>query len=51
MSLLLVLAAASLLLGAALHISMSVFVAGAAAILAWLLAFGVREGLSRLKQH
>ncbi|WP_198035300.1 hypothetical protein [Streptacidiphilus rugosus] len=51
MSLLLAAALLSLLAGAALHTSLSVFLTGATAILAWLLAFGVREGLARRKQQ
>jgi hypothetical protein len=50
-SLLLALAAVSLLPGAAFHTSTSVLASGAAAIAAWLLAFAVRENLARRKQH
>ena len=47
MNLLLVLAAVSLLPGAATHTSMPVFLTASAAITAWLLAFAAREGLAR----
>jgi hypothetical protein len=50
-SLLFALAAVSLLPGAAFHTDTSVLAPGAAAIAAWLLAFGLRERLARQKQH
>ncbi len=50
-SLLFALAALSLLPGAAFHTDSSVLATGAAAIAAWLLAFGARERLARRKQH
>ncbi|MFC9326717.1 hypothetical protein [Kitasatospora sp. NPDC057015] len=37
--------------GAAVHTSMSVFLASAAAIALWLLAFGAREGLAQRRVH
>ncbi|MBF9071965.1 hypothetical protein [Streptacidiphilus fuscans] len=51
MSLLIALVALSLLAGAAVHSSLSTFLIAAAAISAWLLAFGVREGLARRKHQ
>ncbi|WP_170183516.1 hypothetical protein [Streptacidiphilus neutrinimicus] len=51
MSLLFALAALTLLPGAAFHTDTSVLVSSAAAIAAWLLAFGARERLARRKQH
>jgi hypothetical protein len=51
MSFLLALAALSLLPGAATHTSMSTFLIGSAAIAAWLLAFGAREGLTRRRSR
>jgi type IV secretory pathway TrbD component len=51
MSLLVVLAALALLLGAALHISLPVFLAASAGIAVWLLAFGARESIARAKRR
>lgn len=45
--LLVVIIAMGLLAGAAIHTSLPVFLTASAAITAWLLAFGVREHLSR----
>ncbi|WP_168219589.1 hypothetical protein [Kitasatospora sp. MMS16-BH015] len=49
--LLLVIAAMGLLMGAATHLSLPVFLAATAAIALWLLAFGTREGLARAKRR
>ncbi|GAA0681874.1 hypothetical protein GCM10010193_39470 [Kitasatospora atroaurantiaca] len=49
--LLVVLVAMGLLMGAAIHTSLPVFLAASAAIAAWLLLFGAREGLARVKRH
>ncbi|MEV8093339.1 hypothetical protein [Kitasatospora sp. NPDC085879] len=51
MSLLIVIVAMSLLAGAAIHTSMPVFLAASAAIALWLLAFGARERIARVRHR
>ncbi|MFI9271045.1 hypothetical protein ACIGXM_10100 [Kitasatospora sp. NPDC052896] len=51
MSFLVAIVAMAVLLGAAAHTSLSVFLAAAGAISAWLLLFGAREGLARLRRR
>ncbi|MEU8511479.1 hypothetical protein AB0C76_07835 [Kitasatospora sp. NPDC048722] len=51
MILLSALVAMGVLIGAAAHTSLPVFLTASAAITAWLLAFGAREGIARLRQH
>ncbi|MDH6132011.1 hypothetical protein P3T37_001396 [Kitasatospora sp. MAA4] len=51
MFLLAVIAVMGVLLGAAGHTTLPVFLAAAAAITGWLLLFGAREGLARLRRH
>ncbi|MFE2720861.1 hypothetical protein [Kitasatospora sp. NPDC059327] len=51
MILLTALVAMGVLVGAAAHTSLPVFLAASAAITAWLLAFGAREGLARLRHR
>ena len=51
MILLAALVAMGILIGAAVHTSMSVFLTASAAIAVWLLAFGAREGLARLRHR
>ncbi|MFF2039032.1 hypothetical protein ACFVVX_01285 [Kitasatospora sp. NPDC058170] len=51
MILLTALVAMGVLVGAAAHTSLPVFLTAAGAIAAWLLAFGAREHLSRLRQR
>ncbi|MFJ3215091.1 hypothetical protein ACIPLC_04105 [Kitasatospora sp. NPDC086801] len=45
------LVAMGILIGTAAHTSLPVFLAASAAITAWLLAFGAREGRARLRQR
>ncbi|MDH6121570.1 hypothetical protein [Kitasatospora sp. GAS204B] len=45
------LAVAGVLLGAAAHTTLAHFLIAAAAIGTWLLVFGAREGLARLRQR
>lgn len=49
--LLVVIVAMGLLMGAAVHTSLPVFLAASAAITLWLLAFGAREGIARTKRN
>ncbi|MCM2417300.1 hypothetical protein [Streptomyces sp. RKAG293] len=51
MSLVVLLMAMGILMGAAAHTSLSVFTVASALIVAWLLAFGVREGIARVRNH
>ncbi|WP_035803161.1 hypothetical protein [Kitasatospora mediocidica] len=51
MFLLAVIAVMGVLMGAASHTTLPVFLAASAAITAWLLAFGVREGVARARRH
>ncbi|WP_371481825.1 hypothetical protein [Kitasatospora sp. NBC_00315] len=51
MILLAALVAMGILIGAAAHTPLPVFLLAAAAIAAWLLAFGAREGLARLRHR
>ena len=51
MILLTALVAMGILIGAAAHTTMPVFLAASAAITLWLLAFGAREGITRLRRH
>ncbi|GAA2837978.1 hypothetical protein RMN57_12890 [Kitasatospora sp. CM 4170] len=51
MILLTALIALGALVGAAAHTSLPVFLTASAAITAWLLAFGAREGLARLHRR
>ncbi|MFI6443724.1 hypothetical protein [Kitasatospora sp. NPDC050543] len=45
------LVAMGVVIGAAAHLPMPVFLLAAAAIAAWLLAFGAREGIARLRHR
>ncbi|MFF4378786.1 hypothetical protein ACIQI7_11020 [Kitasatospora sp. NPDC092039] len=45
------LVAMGILIGTAAHTSLPVFLAASAGITAWLLAFGAREGISRLRHR
>ncbi|MET8540270.1 hypothetical protein ABZW03_06395 [Kitasatospora sp. NPDC004799] len=45
------LVAMGILIGTAAHTSLPVFLATSAAITAWLLAFGAREGIARLRHR
>ncbi len=51
MILLAALVAMGILIGAAAHTSTPVFLLAACAIGAWMLAFGAREGLARLRRR
>ncbi|MDH6114926.1 hypothetical protein P3T36_001275 [Kitasatospora sp. MAP12-15] len=51
MSLLAVIAVMGVLMGAATHTSLPVFLAAAAAISAWLLGFTIREGAARARRQ
>lgn len=51
MILLVVIAAMGLLMGAATHTSLPVFLTATAVIAAWLLTFGAREGIARAKRR
>ncbi|MFC8449431.1 hypothetical protein [Kitasatospora sp. NPDC057223] len=45
------LVAMGILIGAAAHTTLPVFLTASAAIALWLLAFGAREGLTRLRRR
>ncbi|MFE6053571.1 hypothetical protein ACFQ6N_22690 [Kitasatospora sp. NPDC056446] len=45
------LVAMAVLIGTAAHTSLPVFLGASAAITAWLLAFGAREGIARLRHR
>ncbi|WP_188303803.1 hypothetical protein [Streptomyces sp. CBMA123] len=45
------LVAMGILIGTAAHLPLPVFLAASAAITAWLLAFGAREGIARLRHR
>ncbi|MDH6574916.1 hypothetical protein [Kitasatospora sp. MAP5-34] len=49
--LLAVIIAMGLLMGAAVHTTLPVFLTASAAIALWLLAFGAREGLARIRHN
>lgn len=51
MVLLAVIVVMGVLMGAAAHLTLPVFLAAAGAITAWLLAFGLREGLTRARRR
>ncbi|WP_181442643.1 hypothetical protein [Streptomyces tateyamensis] len=46
-----VIALMGVLLGAAAHLSLDGFLLAAALIAGWLLLFGAREGVARLRRH
>ncbi len=49
--LLVVIVAMGLLMGAAIHTTLPVFLAASTGIALWLLAFGTREGIARARRN